>query len=57
MNLNSLVNTTLSEADGVFTLKNETKTIITKEDLKSGLNVFLSFNKKEDNSVLHNLYV
>ncbi len=41
----------------VFTLKNETKTIITKEDLKNGLDIFLSFNKKEDNSVLHSLYV
>ena len=27
MNLNSLVNTTLSEADGVFTLKNENTTL------------------------------
>ena len=27
MNLNSLINTTLSEADGVFTLKNENTTL------------------------------
>ena len=41
----------------VFTLPNEEKTIITVEDLQSGLDTFLSFNKKEDNSIIQNLYV
>ena len=46
-----------SHSRRVFTLKNIEKTIITKEDLANGLEVFLSFNKKEENSVLQSLYV
>ena len=42
----------------VFTLSKSTKTLITIEDLKNGLDVFLSFkNKEEDKTFLHSLYV
>ena len=41
----------------VFTLKSEEKTIITIGDLKNGLDIFLSFNKKKDNSIINSLYI
>lgn len=41
----------------VFTLKSDEKTIITIEDLKNGLDIFLSFNKKKDNPINHSLYI
>ena len=41
----------------VFTLSKDKKTIITTGDLKNGLDVFLAFNKKEDDKTHLSLYV
>ena len=41
----------------VFTLEKSKKTLIIKEDLKNGLNLFLKTNKKEENLNHLNLYI
>ena len=41
----------------VFTMEKNVKTILTNEDLKNGLNLFLDSNKKSENSNLLNLYI
>ena len=41
----------------VFTLNKDKKTIITIGDLKNGLDVFIGFNKKEDDKTHLNLYI
>ena len=41
----------------VFTKKADEKTLITLKDLENGLNMFLSFNKKEESNNHLNMYL